>query len=476
MRIALIIGVSDYQRADPLPSCKRDADAIETLLDSTHSFEHKLRLSGNLPSQDTKDQILAFLGRFRGQSISQALFYFSGHGTVQDGDLLYLLSDFDEERPRQTSIENKEVDSWLRDLAPEVTVKITDCCHSGMPYIKDPNSMESAIARSKGQFAACYFLSASHADQVTLAGDDFSEFTEHILRGLTQRPLGTIRYKDLIDSVLDSYTENSPHRPYIVQQGSMRDIFFEQTEVTLDFLNRLIEPPQEVPPSSFVHEEPTIRRSLLEAIQADAKGALTQKMAENHLNSLHRSIQSFQIDESLADIYDLSSQFSSAWDGIIENKEAVGKWLQQNGRGLFADAIEEDVKERVPRHLLDPFEGVVYPMGKIISKRGITGIRVTTDLEYDLIKTTLNPRYENLNKYEVAFLLLWSLRELVLFRYTTPLRAVNWKEHEVPEGIKWKISRFPASELGKSIDLVVRSLRELENLAKAALQTFQSPS
>ncbi len=474
MKIALIVGVSEYGRITSLPSCKRDAEAIESLLDETQDFEHRLCLSGALPAQTTKAQILSFLDKFRGQSVSQAIFYFSGHGTIQDGDLLYLLSDFDEERPRQTSLENKEIDNWLRDLGPEVAIKITDCCHSGMPYVKDGNSVESAIARSKGQFSACYFLAASQSDEVTYAGDTFSEFTEHILRGLSQRPQGTIRYKDLADTVLDSYKANSSQRPYIVQQGGMRDVFFEQTDETLALLKKLVTPePAPQPEPTF--EEPLVRRSLREAIEEEVKGMITSKTAEACLSAIKQAIDSFRVDEELKEVYELRNNFSNAWEAGIANEEAIGKWLKRHGDNIFGEAIVEEVKTKVPYHLLNPMEANIYPWGKIDSKREITGIRVTADMEYDFIRSSLEPKYHNLSKYESAFLLLWSWHEAVLFSYITPLRPTSWNQHQEPDQIGWKVSRFSSSKLAGAEALIIGTLRQMEKLARETLhQRFLS--
>lgn len=474
MRIALVIGVSEYQRLPSLAACSRDAEAIEAVLNETRQFEHRLYLSGCLLAQETKAKILEFLASFRGQHINQALFYFSGHGTLQDGSLLYLLSDFDEVRPRQTSIENEEVDSWLRDLAPEVAVKVTDCCNSGMSYVKDVATIESAVARSKGQFSACYFLAASHADEVTYTGDRYSDFTEHILRGLAQRDLGTIRYKDLIDIVLDSYKDNSAQRPYVVQQGSMRDIFFEQTEETRSLVGRLVGP-EEAPQLNPISEELPIKKLLVELIEADARGMITNEAASSCLVALRRSMENVQLDEDLKDIYDISVDFLDAWDADILDEEAIGKWIKRYGEDLFAVPEEEEVKSRVPSHLLDPISASANPWGKVESKIEITGFAITAKMDYDFIRLRLESRYPNVDKYESGFLLLWSKREVVLFRYVALLRVVSWSEHRLPDRRSWKILRFSSSELGEMERTILAFFRAMEKSAKDnLLRRFQA--
>ena len=472
------MGASDYQRLTSLPSCKRDAEAIDSLLDETREFEHRLCLSGDLAAHEAKQQIISFLDRVRDQSISQVLFYFSGHGTLQDGDLLYLLSDFDEARPRQTSLENKEVDNWLRDLNPGVTVKIMDCCHSGMSYVKDTASMERALAYSKGQFSACHFLAASQADEVAYAGDTYSQFTEHMLRGLLQMPSGTVRYKDLVDAVLDSYKDNSSQRPFIVQQGAMRDVFFEQTDRTIGLLKNLLTV-REAEPSlehSSFPGEPS-KRSLAEILESNAKKLVTQEKAIACLESLRGSLQAFEIHRDFKELYNLQIRSQEAWEADIVKEEVIGRWIQRNGSGLFARHIEEDVKKRVPYNLLDPIEASLNPWGKVESKREVTGFVSTADLDGEFIKITFEPKYPDLKKYEVALLLLWSNRGAVLFWYTTPLLAINWKEYQVPETVKWRVERFPASGLDGINSFVAAILKDTENSAREEIrQRFPSES
>jgi hypothetical protein len=338
-----------------------------------------------------------------------------------------------------------------------------------MPYVKDGNSVESAIARSKGQFSACYFLAASQSDEVTYAGNTFSEFTEHILKGLSQRPQGTIRYKDLIDTVLDSYKANKSQRPYVVQQGGMRDVFFEQTDETLTLLKRLATPESPLQPDT-TPEEPPPRRSLIEAIEAEAKGMIASKTAESCLSAIKQSVHNFRTDAELKEVYKFETNFSNAWEADIANDVAIGKWLKRHGSNIFAEAIVEEVKTKVPHHLLNPMEANIYPWGKIDSKREITGVRITADMEYDFIRSSLEPKYHSLNKHESAFLLLWSWHEAVLFSYTTSLRPTSWNQHEEPEQIEWKVSRFSSSTLAGAEASIIGTLRQMEKLARETLR------
>jgi hypothetical protein len=251
----------------------------------------------------------------------------------------------------------------------------------------------------------------------------------------------------------------------------MRDTFFEQTEETRSLLKKLVGPKVDPVPEP-IPEEPQIKRSLIELIEADAKGMITKQSAASNLMMLQKSTENLQVDEELKGVYVLSSEFSRAWEIDIANEETVAKWIKRR-HDLFAEAVEEEIKTRVPHHLLDPIEAHMNPFGKIEKKKEITCFRVTSNLTYDFIKLQLEPQYSNLAKYEAAFLLLWSRRDAVLFWYVTPLKTINWSEHELPDQIRWKVRTFPAPELGSIGQSVLQIFWEMEELAKNDLKRFQ---
>ena len=150
MKVAIVIGVSKYTNLPELPACANDSAFFQKVTRLTGSYEECLLLANDdTTSGVAKDKLVAFLEARKGKQIDEILFYYSGHGDFDGSDFYYLWSDYDSKRRRQTSLENKEVDSLLKMLQPSLTVKIVDACHSGVSYVKDPGTVELYLKNSK---------------------------------------------------------------------------------------------------------------------------------------------------------------------------------------------------------------------------------------------------------------------------------------------------------------------------------------
>ena len=66
---------------------------------------------------------------------------------------------------KQTTIENTELDNWIRLLNPALTVKIIDACHAGVQYIKDPEVFKDFLNSTPKSFNSFYFLFSSLKEQ-----------------------------------------------------------------------------------------------------------------------------------------------------------------------------------------------------------------------------------------------------------------------------------------------------------------------
>jgi recombinational DNA repair protein RecR len=123
MKIAILIGVTNYDKLSDLVACKADVDLMEKILRFSGEYSNILSLSKNYSSELTKTKISKFISEFQEKEIDEVFFYFTGHGDFYDNQFYYLLSDFDEQKRKQTSLENSEVDSWLRSLNHLLTHK-----------------------------------------------------------------------------------------------------------------------------------------------------------------------------------------------------------------------------------------------------------------------------------------------------------------------------------------------------------------
>lgn len=129
MRKALVVGINDYPTA-PLRGCVNDANAIASALstngDGSPNFDINILTSpGNDTSRSSIRENVEKL--FSGDS-SVALFYFSGHGTINSTGGYIVTSDykrFDEGIPMDAIL------TLANGSKAKDKVIILDCCHSG---------------------------------------------------------------------------------------------------------------------------------------------------------------------------------------------------------------------------------------------------------------------------------------------------------------------------------------------------------
>jgi hypothetical protein len=135
--LGIIIAISDYiHDAKNLPACSRDGSAIAEILHRSGRFDDIIRIDKETKSTQVKQRLTEFIRSHSNGNVEEIFFYFTGHGVFYDNEFYYLLTDYQQRRIRQTSLENTELDKLVRSLNPSLFVKIVDACHSGMTYIK----------------------------------------------------------------------------------------------------------------------------------------------------------------------------------------------------------------------------------------------------------------------------------------------------------------------------------------------------
>jgi len=132
MRKALIVGIDHYEKINPLFGCVNDAYGVKSVLDrngdGTLNFASKLEIASNNASAITRKELKNHTEELFKDESEIALFYFSGHGYVEntggylitsectDGDDGFSLSDL-LLIANQSPARNKII--------------ILDCCHAG---------------------------------------------------------------------------------------------------------------------------------------------------------------------------------------------------------------------------------------------------------------------------------------------------------------------------------------------------------
>ena len=182
-REALLVGVSRYE-SDGFPDlfcCVNDARAMETMVGTHWNDERNFfctRLTtdeGNVGEAELRSAVRKLMQD--AQSDDDLLFYFSGHGTICDGDGYLVTQDAEPDNPGYPMAELLRRVNRCR--ARSVLI-VLDSCHSGeMGNTGDAGDLHQATL-SQG----VTILSASSPTQESREGQEYSLFTELVLAAL----------------------------------------------------------------------------------------------------------------------------------------------------------------------------------------------------------------------------------------------------------------------------------------------------
>lgn len=225
MNLAFVVGVSRYSNIDDLPACRADAELLRKILRATNRYNQVVYYIDNTRSNHIKANMADFVRHHHRANIDEFFWYFSGHGQFSDGDFRYLLSDYDEERPMQTTLSNSDVDGFIRSLRPKLAVKVVDACNAGTSYVKDSNALRKHLNESRREFRNCYFMFSSLQSQSSYQNSELSFFTKSFCRSIAVTSAKEIRYKDIIDFVSDEFEGSQQQTPLFVNQANFTEKF-----------------------------------------------------------------------------------------------------------------------------------------------------------------------------------------------------------------------------------------------------------
>jgi hypothetical protein len=232
MNIAILIGISTYKIAAPLPACVADVKHMRRVLQATKKYENICCLTEQTNSGFLKDALRGFFAEYQTQNaprVNEVFIYFSGHG-IYHTDALLCCSDFDPARPATTAISNEELDDLLRSVSPEVAVKIIDACQSGSPYIKDASAgFEKALMRTS-RLKSFICMASSRLDQSSYATAEASAFTTKWIDAALYKNDGMVLYRDIQASLADAFVNTPEQTPFFVNQGTGLEQFSTVTE------------------------------------------------------------------------------------------------------------------------------------------------------------------------------------------------------------------------------------------------------
>jgi uncharacterized caspase-like protein len=240
-RLALIIGNSLYrdQKLSKISSPDADVGALkDALLDPELGGFDDVNLIFNSATHIVRKEIFNFFAKKT--SSDMLLFYFTGHGVLDELGRLYLaLKDTDTEALRGTAIPARYITEEMDNSLSKRQILILDCCHSGA-FERGTKGVTGASVGTASAFEGSGYgrviLTASDATQYAWEGSQVigeaenSLFTHFIIHGIktgeadTNRD-GNISVDELFDYVYSQIRETThkqtPGKWSFKEQGEM---------------------------------------------------------------------------------------------------------------------------------------------------------------------------------------------------------------------------------------------------------------
>lgn len=436
MNIAIVLAVSNYTNpSNNLPASKKDGEIITGILEATKKYDKVLTINNNESSSITKELLSNFFIEYKGSYINELFFYYSGHGEFSNDEFYYLLSDFDNKRKNQTSLQNKEVDDLIRNLNPGIVIKVIDACQSGTSYIKESDVLNKYFNETKTGFNKCYFLNSSLSNQSSYQDENLSFFTYSFVQALKDHPASEIRYKDIIDFILDEFQGNQEQTPFFVIQAELTEKFCALSEEFKSYLsgNGL--------QNSLSKNEQKKIPSILELVKTNAKEYVDKDGALKAMEFCKEQIENLVLENDIVDLYDVEKIFTEDNNSIV-GINAIGRWLKDNTHDFFARPYyEEDYSD---------YEGPT---------RYLAGYELLIEnAPFKAVTIEIIGIFPNIKSYRCNVAVLISKKEISFFYTILQYVESGWEEKSlIDEKIKWTYTTVKIADN----DSVLKGIRSI---------------
>ncbi len=469
MRVAILIGVSEYDNFASLPGCVNDVKAIKDMLDASKEFDEIRVYQQRVESSTLKSEITDFFNSLKSLKITEVFFYFSGHGSYFQDEFYYIMSDYEESKRRQTSLQNSDIDNIIKSVKPELVSKVIDACQSGVTYIKADNNIIEKYYNSTAQhFKKCYFLHSSMSNQYSYQDSNISYFTNSFVSSIGKSKKSEIRYKDIIDYISDDFESIDEQTPFFIAQADFTEIFIKSSDSVKQALKVYIG--EETPEPKKEPDLPKYK-SLVEYIKKDAKDYSSEEEAEGVLVKIKDSLSAKRLEGELKELFELKVTFDFHISDLPKSK-TIGNWVKENGQVYFAEPTFDDVPYEDER-TSGLFSPSFFKTGTVTKyKKELVGFTHTAELPYKTISIDLIPLYQNLSAYNCTIIFLISKKEIQFFYFRTDYKDTSWKSRTLNHDIKWLSSNFTIKHYEKINDFINKIYDENNSLVLGHLNTI----
>lgn len=448
MNIAILIGVSEYINLQKLSACKNDVKIINDILSNNEKYNEILFINDETTSRSIKQKVIEFVEKYNNQNINEIFIYFSGHGYFDGDEFYYICTDYNKDRLKQTSFENKEFDTYIKSLNPELTIKVIDACQSGMNYVKDTSDSEifDFFSKGKSQFNNCYFMYSSTNNQASYADDNISHFTKEFINALIHFK-NDIRYKDIMDYLSDSFT-GKPQKPHFVMQGNLTEKFISISKDTekLVLENLKID--------SIEKNDEQTKKDLFNLVKEDAEKYFTKEKVLDLLKEIKEKISEHNLEKHVIKKYfEVNCAFYNSYEAL-PRKGIISQWINENNQNDYfvKPVLEKRTKEiRVPKNKMLitslAFLGQENNDDLYMTKKEIIdvpiSIETTTEMPFNYLIIKTNANFPNLHNVSFFLLPFVSKKRIIFFTTFAIYKNINWDEEKIDYStIQWKNNEF----------------------------------
>lgn len=459
MNVALIIGVSEYKNLVDLPACANDVSNMDTLLRATEKYDDILTIKSRTESKIVQECLMTFFESKRDEVIEEFFFYFSGHGTFLDDDTLFCLSDYQSLMPNSTSLSNSSLDNLIRNLNPQLTVKILDSCSSGTPYIKDASCYQGfgAPTANKG-FKYFIEMSSSHQKQSSYTDNDIgSVFTMAWIDAVISSKVDKIYYSNIQSYVADIFSENNMQVPYFVNQGRGTEVFANLNEAV-----RLFEPigkGKRQDESGDATQQDLIDKFENRIAVLDTK-KVTKEEAFRILGEIRGSVVTEIEDKFIDNFYELSV-VDLQFQDVVDVRELA----------ILAERVAKDymIKINYEEYKVKEFATSFNDMlasrngyKEVIRKRPI-GVSSMYDLPIEAVKFELKPKnHISLDTFVEYIVVFPGIMDFIAAFSTVRITINNWEVGTPYILGKWGIDNYTWSNESRNRLLILREEKLFE--------------
>lgn len=239
MRKALVIGIDFYSSTSKLFGCVNDAFAMKSVLDrnsdGTINFGVKMVVATDSSSQITRKDLKNSIYELFKDSNDIALFYFSGHGYIENSGGYLVTSDC---KDGDDGFPMNELMQIANDSPARNKIIVLDCCHSGIAG--NPTFFEDKAILKEG----ITILTASSAHQYAMEENGSGVFTNlfiDAMNGSAANLLGDITPGSIyahIDQSLGPWEQRPVFKTNVKSFTTLRKV---QPPIALSDLKEIVE-------------------------------------------------------------------------------------------------------------------------------------------------------------------------------------------------------------------------------------------